>query len=272
MFDRFVFASNINRIKARFNMAHLSEGVSYEPNFNISTGGQSYVITDAVKKEIHQFQYGLKVQKRNQVQCLPLVRAEGDRNISDSPDYKGSKAIFLKPEFKQLIRQQRCLVLADAFVVGIETGKPYLVYLRNKKGPFAFAGIWNKHIHTETGAEDNFFAIITVPANKLLQQLGYKRMPVILHQQQEQRWLRSTTELWQVLELLNTYPANLMNAFPISTKIADSAINDISLVQPTGTKIYYEPDYHLSRKRKGEVRESIGITMAERAGIEVKFE
>ena len=84
---------------------------------------------------------------------MPFVRAEGDRNSVDNPNYKGSKAIFLKPEFHRLIRYQWCLVLADAFVVSIDTGTPYLVYLRGKQRPFSFAGIWNRTKGEITGEE-----------------------------------------------------------------------------------------------------------------------
>ncbi|RIJ45508.1 SOS response-associated peptidase [Maribellus luteus] len=271
MFDRFILASNIDRVKARFNMAHFADAVTYEPNYNIAAGDEVYVITDAVKKEIHKFRFGLNVQKRNNIQTLHFIRAEGNRNLQDDPHYSGSRAIFLQPEFKQLIRQQRCMILADAFIVGIESN-PHLVYLRDKQRPFAFAGLYSMQNDDTAGESVYACAIITVPANSLLQKLGYKRMPVILPQQEEGRWLRSNSELSQTLNMLNSYPAAQMNAFPISDKIKDKTLNDISLVHPAGERVLYEPDYKLSRKRKREVRESLGITMAERAGIEVKYE
>ncbi len=56
------------------------------------------------------------------------------------------------------------MVLADAFVVGLEN-KPYLVYLRDKKRPFCFAGIWYKSIDGNTGDEVTSFGIITVVVN-----------------------------------------------------------------------------------------------------------
>ena len=139
-FDRFILASDFKRIESRFSMAKLPELVDYTPSFNIAPGDKSYIINNNQTKEILLFDFGLRVND----EVMPFVRAEGDRNAEDNPNYKGSKAIFLKPEFNRLIRYQRCLVLADAFVVGIENGNPYLVYLRGKQRPFSFAGIWNK--------------------------------------------------------------------------------------------------------------------------------
>ncbi len=115
-------------------MAKLPELIDYTPSYNISPGNKSYIINNNQTKEILLFDFGLMVN----YDVLPFVRAEGDRNAEDNPNYKGS------PEFNRLIRYQRCLVLADAFVVGIETYNTYLVYLRGKQRPFSFAGIWNK--------------------------------------------------------------------------------------------------------------------------------
>ncbi len=138
--DRFILASNLKRIETRFSMAKLPELVDYTPSYNIAPGDKSYIINNHQTKEILLYDFRL----RGNGDVLPFVRAEGDRNSEDNPDYKGSKAIFLKPEFNRLIRYQRCLVLADAFVVGIDESKPHLVYLRDKKRPFAFAGIWDR--------------------------------------------------------------------------------------------------------------------------------
>jgi len=58
-----------------------------------------------------------------------------------------------------------------------------------------------------------------------------------------------------------------MNAYPISTRIADKNLNDVSLVQPTGNPIYYENFNHkkmsrLGKKESGETK--VHATLAER--------
>ena len=196
MFDRFVLASNYNRIQSRYDMASLQEGETYIPSFNIVPDSGAYVIIPEhniqpsllpfspsmqsyfeEKKpniSIRSFMFGLQGVERD---TKYFIRAEGDRNINNDPNYTGSKAIFLQPKYKKIIREQRCLVLADAFIIGIE--KPYLVYMRGKQRPFTFAGVWNKSAD-DKGPEINTFAIITIVANPLIRKLGHDRMPVIL--------------------------------------------------------------------------------------------
>jgi putative SOS response-associated peptidase YedK len=108
--------------------------------------------------------------------------------------------------------------------------------LRNKQRPFAFAGIRNSH-RDENGIEVTSFAIITTTANKLLQEFGYKRMPVILYPEYESGWLKSSSHLSDVLNMLSPFPENYMNAYPISNRIVNTSLNDISLIQPIGRKV-----------------------------------
>ena len=259
MFERFVLASNFKRIEARFSMAKLPELVDYKPSYNITTGDKCYVINNNQTKEIQLFDFGLRCTDS----ILPFVRSEGDRNLDDNPNYHGSKAIFLKPEFNRLIRNQRCLVLADAFIIGIGDKKPHLVYLRDKKRPFAFAGIWDRMKTTD--GEVYSFAIITTTANKLMFQLGYYRMPVILPNDYETTWLRTSAQLSDILSMLSPYPEKLMNAYPIADKIYDRKLNEISVIQPIGKPVYTEP---INVRYKKVKRESSfpNVTLAERMG------
>lgn len=262
MFERFILASDFKRIESRFSMAKLPDLVEYEPSYNISVGDKCYIINNNQTKEIQSFEFGLNVNG----DVLPFVRSEGDRNLDDNQDYKGSKAIFLKPEFNRLIRYQRCLVLADAFVVGIGDNKPHLVYLRDKKRPFAFAGIWVCVLDKKTGEDVKSFAIITTTANPLISRLGYNRMPVILFNEHEITWLRSSAQLSDILCLLCPYPAKLMNAYPVSDKIEDKSLNDISLIQPSGKPVYTEPTFVRYKKPKRE-NSFPNVLLAERMGV-----
>jgi hypothetical protein len=97
--SRFIPASNFKRIETRFSMVKLPELVDYTPSYNISPRDKSYVINTNQTKEIQLFDFGLWVNG----EVLPFVRTEGDRNAENNPNCKGSKAIFLKPEFNRLI-------------------------------------------------------------------------------------------------------------------------------------------------------------------------
>lgn len=233
MFERFILASSLQRIEKRFTMAQLPEP-SYTPSYNIKPGDNTLVIAQGQNHQFQQFKFGMLIQ----TQIRSFIRAEGNKNLNDDPKYSGSKAIFLMPEYKKLIRFNRCIIPADAFIIKAPDNY-YLVYLQNKKRPFAFAGL-----HTE-----QTFAIITVPANPLLAQLGQKRMPVILNPNDEYRWLKADTPLSGILQALIQYPATLMNAYPIAAPL--DAVDDVSLVQPTGKPVYQEQmEYIPLRKQK----------------------
>ena len=234
-FDKFILASDLNRITAKFNLAYFVGEVPYIPSFRIKPGEMSYVLNNYQKKEILHYQFGLSLP--NHQQNIPFVRAEGTRNVDDNPSYTGSKAIFLSPDYNKLIRFQRCLVLADAFIVGLEHQNPHVIYLRGKNRPFAFAGLYSNGIgHNEVKT----FAIITTVANQLLQKLGQKRMPVIIPSEFEYSWLKESSQLSDILSMLLPYPVNRMNAYPISAKIYKSSINDKSIIHPIGNPIYEE--------------------------------
>ncbi|KJF45393.1 SOS response-associated peptidase [Draconibacterium sediminis] len=272
MFDRYILASSYQRIRSKFDMASLPEGEEYIPSYNIAPGHTAYVIIPGLNesperngmnpvlkaffeerkpsKVIRSFNFGLQGVEKNTVN---FIRAEGDRNQSNDPHYTGSKAIFLKPHYKKIIREQRCLVLADAFIVGIDK-RPYLVYMKNKKRPFGFAGLWNKANDTD-GNEIYSFGILTTVANPLIRKLGYDRMPVIIPEYSERRWLSISNTLSQVLDMLKPYPAHLLNAYPVSESISNPANNDLSVIQPVGRRLYSEKLEPLSRKRVKPVRE-----------------
>ena len=94
-------------------------------------------------------------------------------------------------------------------------------------------------------------------------------MPVILNSWDESAWLKPGTRLSDVLNMLEAYPTNLMNAYPIDKTIADKNLNEKSLVQPTGNKIIYEPVYEIKTRRSPKERtEFDSPTLAERAGLD----
>ncbi len=77
-------------------------------------------------------------------------------------------------------------------------------------------------------------------------------MPVILFNEYESTWLRTSAQLSDILSMLSPYPVSLMNAYAISPKIADKTLNDLSLVQPTGKPVYNENINYKKMSRLGK--------------------
>ena len=115
-----------------------------------------------------------------------------------------------------------------------------MVNLQNKNRPFVFAGIYDRWINPESKEVVESFAIITTVANSLLQGIGAKRMPMILSRSNELQWIRASNHLSDVLRLLSPYPAEKMNAYPVSEMVNTEGLNEPSMLNPVGEKLLVE--------------------------------
>lgn len=244
MCGRYVVVSSVEVIEKRFNVTVPELPLNVLPNYNLGPGMIAPVITNENPSQLSFFQFGLTPVWAKKKMYLFNARAEGDGNPTDDPNYTGGKGIISKPSFKRAIRSQRCLVIADAFYEGPKTeglSKPYLAYLRNHQRPFAFAGIWEKWKNPETEAITYSFAIITTVANELMQKIGHHRSPVILHRHDESRWLKSE-HLTDITQLLEPFPADEMNAYPVNPAVKNPRVNEKSLLDPVGERVLTETE------------------------------
>jgi putative SOS response-associated peptidase YedK len=243
MCGRYILIEKIEAYEKRFNAAAVASQAVL-PNYNVAAGALAPVITNDAPDKIQFFQFGLTPFWAKKPMYLINARAEGDHNVDDDPNFNGAKGIIQKPAFRKPIRSQRCLVICDFFIEGPtkeKLDKPFLVYLRDRH-PFALAGIWDSWLDTSTGEILNSFAIITTTANELLQKIPHHRSPVILRQENEKNWL-AYDSLADITSLLQQYPYDEMNAYPISTAIKNSRNNYIDLLLPTGNSLEKEEEF-----------------------------
>ena len=120
--------------------------------------------------------------------------------------------------FSQRVRKRRCLIPADGFYEWKKgDGKTrQAFYIRMLKDrPFAFAGLWESWKGSESSAIESC-TIITTAANSRLAEL-HDRMPVILHEEDYDRWLDPTLDDPALLQsLLAPYPSEEMTFHPVS--------------------------------------------------------
>lgn len=224
---KYVLVSSLEVIVKRFNVQPHQGFDEIPKSYSVGCGDASYVITDP--NSIQVFRYGLTPQFATQPMDIMTARAEGTKNSIDDPGYSCSKAIFLQPEFKKSIFSQRCIVVADAYYTWSDQNQAYLVYLRNKNRPFGFAGLYDTWQNPESEEATTSFAIITTTANKMLQGIGVKRIPVILPLLYETNWLKSSLHLSEILRYLAPFSSEKMNAYPVSDQVK-IGVNDSSLV------------------------------------------
>jgi len=142
-----------------------------------------------------------------------------------------AETITEKPAFRQAIKYRRCLVLASGFYEWKKEGKakqPW--YIRLKDGaPMVFAGIWESWRSPE-GEVIESCSILTTAANRLVAPL-HDRMPVILSPDEFNGWLdRQITNPASLVHLFSSYPADLMETFPVSPLVNNMKNDSADLV------------------------------------------
>lgn len=139
-----------------------------------------------------------------------------------------------KPSFRNAFRRRRCLVLADGFYEWKkENGWKQPYYVRMDDGrPFAFAGLWEfwKDDETETAIES--CTLLTTQPNGVVRPI-HKRMPVILHPRDYDLWLDvETADVERLKAILGPYPAEEMEAYPVSRLVNKPAHEGPELIEP----------------------------------------
>ena len=155
-------------------------------------------------------------------------------------DLKGPKPINARSEsvasngmFRGPFRKRRCLVIADGFYEWKKTGgnkQPYYIGMTDEK-PFAFAGLWDEWTNPEGEIIESCTLLTTTP-NELVKTI-HNRMPVILPTSGYATWLsQKITESSEVLPMLKPYPADEMNAFPVSTLVNNPSNDSPKCIEP----------------------------------------
>lgn len=133
-----------------------------------------------------------------------------------------AETVDTKPSFRSAFRKWRCLIAVDGFyewqaVPGQKTKQPHFITVKNAPA-FAFAGL-AEHWTSPEGTNVDTCTIITTTANSLMQPI-HNRMPVILDPADYDLWLDPARQDPQdVLPLLRQFPADQMQAVPVSTLV-----------------------------------------------------
>lgn len=159
-----------------------------------------------------------------------------DMSIGSKMINARSETVHEKPAFRQAIRSRRCIVPASGFFEWVATPKgKFPQYITMQDGsPFAFAGIWESW-NTPQGEILESCAIMTTTANSLMSKI-HDRMPVILHQTDFDLWLDClVNEPLEAEQLYQPFPAELMQAWPVSKLVNSPAHDAEECIQPLST-------------------------------------
>jgi putative SOS response-associated peptidase YedK len=136
------------------------------------------------------------------------------------------------PMFRQAYRKSRVLVPADGFYEwkALAGGKqPYLIRMRDGS-PFGMAGLL-EHWQGPEG-EVVTFAILTTEPNPLMAEI-HNRMPVIVRPEDYGLWLDPALgDADSLRPLAAPFPAQFMEAYPVSRKVGNPANEGPGLIEP----------------------------------------
>jgi putative SOS response-associated peptidase YedK len=163
-----------------------------------------------------------------------------DPKIANNLCNARAETLPTKNTFKNAYRRRRCLIPADGFYewklnADGKTKQP--MYIRLKSGsPFSLAGLWETW-HAPDGQAVRSATIITTKPNELMATI-HDRMPVVLRAEDQKRWLDSGEN---AAELLMPYPADKMDAYPVSRQV-NSPRNDgaelIAAIKPDRSTLF----------------------------------
>lgn len=203
MCGRFSLTANEAELNLRFEL----EGgeAPYVPRYNGAPTQLMAVITSENPHRLSYHRWGLIPPWAKDISI-------GNKMINARAETITEKASFRTPLFSK-----RCLVPADGFYEWQQdTGKqPYRIFVKSS-ALFAMAGLWERW-KSPAGEVVDSFNIITTEANEFMKPI-HNRMPVILKREDEKTWLGSKDSA-EILSLLRPYPAEDMDAFPVSKQV-----------------------------------------------------
>jgi putative SOS response-associated peptidase YedK len=213
MCGRFSLTKEELEIEKRFNAKFYSNDLV--KRYNVAPSQLALVMTDEKPHELQHYKWGL----------IPSWAKEA--SIGYKMINAKSETIFQKPSFRNLIKNKRCLVIADGFYewkpLTLKHKQPYRIGLKGDD-LFAFAGLWDSWTDKASGEIINSFTIITTNANEVVSPI-HDRMPVILEVEDEQKWISRNISHDEIVKMLTSYPKEKMKAYPVSEKV-NSPKND----------------------------------------------
>ena len=187
------------------------------PRYNIAPSQEVAVLANNGENTVESFRWGL------------IPSWAKDPKIGNRIINARAETLAERPSFRTPYRRRRCLVLADGFYEWYqepESQSKTPMYIRLKSNqPFAFAGLWDAWCSSDDEQPLLSCTIITTTPNSMIEKI-HRRMPVILAPEVYDLWLDPEEQPTdQLNEFLQPYPAEEMEAYPVS-RFVNSPKND----------------------------------------------
>ena len=219
MCGRYTLTAPVDRLVAELGLDEVRAELSQ--NFNVApTQSVAAVVAGGGKRRLELLRWGL------------VPSWADDPEIGSRMINARSETAPEKPSFRSAFRRRRCLIPADGFYEWQKTGngkQPFYIRMRDGS-PFAFAGLWETWHEEDENIRS--CAIITTAPNELAAEI-HNRMPVILDPEDYDLWLDPDfDEKDPLASLLKPYPAEAMEAYPVSRFVNSPRHDDERCVEP----------------------------------------
>jgi putative SOS response-associated peptidase YedK len=215
MCGRYSITVDKSTIEYYFNAKFVSGQQEFEPTYNAAPSQLLPIITtDKGPTSIILAKWGF----------VPETGRVGKIGPQNNARYEHGS---VKPMFRSAFSSRHCIVITDGFYEWHTDPKtkekqPYRFVMKSGE-PFGMAGIYS---HGEHEGDPMTFAILTTDANEVMEPV-HDRMPVILPIGHEKAWLPTGD-----VTFFNPFPAELMTAYPITTKMNSARFNEPEAVAP----------------------------------------
>jgi len=224
MCGRFVSARKRLELLEEFAATRDAVAADRQPDYNVAPTKRIYTVLD------HKEERELRLVRWGLVPSWAKDTSVGSRMINAR-----SETVAVKPSFRAAFAKRRCLIPASGFYEWKKnpdgkTKTPMYIRMKDAK-PFAFAGLWETW-HSPDGSELRSCTLITGEPNELIASI-HDRMPAILDANDYRRWLdpkeRDASDL---MPLLKPYPAEKMEAFPVSRAVNNPSNEVPGCIEP----------------------------------------
>lgn len=218
MCGRYVFEPDENLFD-RFKIPE-SQQTKLEANYNVTPGSVMPVVVNGAgaSNELRFMRWGL---------VPPWSK---DAKIGYKMINARSETVEEKASFKIPFKTQRCLVPASGFYEWQQQdGQKQPFYIHSPNKMLTLAGLYE--VIPDAGGQDFMtYTILTKDANADLKNI-HDRMPVILDEEEEQRWIDSQTQADELREILETDTQEKLNAYKISSEVNSPKNNSPALIK-----------------------------------------
>ena len=202
------------------NHLNISLPLDFKPIYNASVRKPLPIITKSHPINAKNYTWGI----------IPYIA--NDPHIASKLCLANAKTINAKIPYCDLIKNQRCIIIADSFFFS-KDNRYYRVTTKNKT-PFGIAGLFElsgKQID-ESFMFKSFAMIQCEPSLVLSDKTDL--MPVILPREMYDVWLGKSNDSNALQKLLKPYTHEALDYYEVSNKILNSENNDISTITPIG--------------------------------------